>query len=661
MSYFLAGILLFFASGMITIFLRKDEWKSIIFLIGAIASQFLILPTLFSSLVFGNSFSTIIFFSEPIGASALRLDPLASVFALIITIGSLLASIYSFGYMKQYYRGKYSLSTFYFFFGLLISSMLLVVIAQNSFLFLIVWELMSLSSFFLVVFENDKEDVRKAGIYYLIAMQIGASFLIAAFAWLSNLSGSYDFASFKIILNTQNYIAVVLFSLFFIGFGTKAGFVPFHTWLPRAHPAAPTGVSSIMSGVMIKTGIYGILRIILLSGVPEIHLAYAVFLISFATGVAGILNAISQKDIKKFLAYSSIENIGIIGMGIGLGMLGAVYNIPLIEALGFLGAILHTINHFIFKSILFYGAGIVYQNTHTRNIEKLGGLIKFMPVTSMLFLIGSLAICGLPLFNGFVSEFAIYLGLAKGFSYTSVSLNIVMLIGFSGLALIGIMAMVGFTKLFGIAFLGTARESLHKKPEEGSSPLLLPMIVLAVFIFVIGISPLLIIQILYPVLKQFMNVDIESTLGSVLSLYSSLSGAFILFTGITLIIFLVRKYFLKNKKVKQFKTWDCGYQVESSRLQYTGSSYSLPFLELVAELVPQKTIVESQHDIFPNEAHLKTSQHDFAERFFVQPILKFVRKFLTMFAWIQSGKMQQYILYGLIFLLIILIWIFGAL
>jgi len=660
LNYFFSGVLLFFLAGVVTIFVRKDEWKSIIFLIAASGAQILILPTLFSSLIFGNSFSAAAIFSEPIGAATLRLDPLASVFALIISAGALLAAIYSLGYMKHYYGGKYSLSAFYFFFGLLISSMLLVVVVQNSILFLIVWELMSVSSFFLVVFENDKEDVRKAGLYYLIAMQIGASFLIAAFSWLGNLSGSYDFASFKNILSAQNYTAIILFSLFFIGFGTKAGFVPFHTWLPRAHPAAPTGVSAIMSGVMIKTGIYGILRIILLSGVPEVHLAYAVFIISFVTGIVGILNAISQKDIKKFLAYSSIENIGIIGMGIGLGMLGAAYNIPLIEILGYLGAILHSVNHFIFKSMLFYGAGIVYQNTNTRNIEKLGGLIKFMPVTSILFLTGAIAISGLPMFNGFISEFAIYLGMAKGFASANVSLNIFMLIGFSGLALIGIMAMVGFTKLFGIAFLGSPREPFDKTPHEGSTALILPMIVLSVFIFVVGIFPITIIQILNPVLRQFNNINIEQQFSSVFSLYTSLTGAFILFALIIFIVFLIRVYFLRNKKVEQFKTWDCGYQAVSSRLQYTGSSYSLPFLELVAEFVPQKTVVETQYEIFPAEAHLKTSQHDFAERLFVQPVLKFIRRFLTMFAWIQSGRMQQYILYGLIFLVIILIWIFGA-
>ncbi len=658
-DYFLLGCIFFFAGGISSIFI-KGKMKRISFLLFGVIAQFFILPTAFSVLLNGRSLEKIISLSEPIGTSAFRLDPLAAFFIIIISAGSLLASIYSMEYLKHYDENKYSFSSFYFFFGLLISSMLFVVVIQNSILFLIVWELMSISSFFLVTFENEKEEVRKAGVYYLIAMQIGASFLIAAFAWLGSITGSYDFGSFKNILGVQGSASIILFVLFFIGFGTKAGFVPFHTWLPRAHPAAPTGVSAIMSGIMIKTGIYGILRIILLTGIPEKHLAYGVFIISIITAITGILNAISQKDIKKLLAYSSIENIGIIGMGIGLGMLGLAYDLPLIAFLGFLGALLHTLNHFTFKSILFYGAGIVYQKTGTRNIEKLGGLIKFMPFTSIIFLIGAIAISGLPLLNGFISEFAIYLGMAKSFSYDSASLNIMMIVGFSGLALVGIMALLGFTKLFGITFLGTPRESFKHQPSEASSLFLLPMIIILILIFVIGLFPAAIIGMISGAANQFVQLNSPMDINSIFSVYSSLTKAIFLFGGIILFFFIVRYFLLRKKSIRIFKTWNCGYQGESSKLQYTGSSYSLPFLELVAAVVPQKTIVETGKEIFPVEASLKTSQHDFAERIFVQPMLKYIRRFLNLFAWIQSGRMQQYILYGLIFLILILIWIIGT-
>ncbi len=656
---FLLGCILFFAGGTSAIFVRGKA-KGFLFLLFGIAAQFMILPSAVSVLLGGGNLENILYFSDPIGGSAIRLDPLAAFFVIIISAGSLLASIYSMEYLKHYDEKKYSLSSFYFFFGLLISSMLLVVVVQNSILFLIVWELMSASSFFLVIFESDKEEVRKAGVYYLIAMQIGASFLIAAFAWISSFTGSYDFNSFKNVLSAQGSISIILFILFFIGFGTKAGFVPFHTWLPRAHPAAPTGVSAIMSGIMIKTGIYGILRIILLCGIPEIHLAYGVFLISLVTAITGILNAISQKDIKKLLAYSSIENIGIIGMGIGLGMLGLSYNLPLIAWLGFLGALLHTLNHFTFKSILFYGAGIVYQKTGTRNLENLGGLIKYMPLTAAVFLIGAMAISGLPLLSGFISEFAIYLGMAKSFSFDSASFNIMMIVGFSGLALVGVMAVLGFTKLFGITFLGTPRAEFNHLPLEASPMLLFPMIICLAVIFFVGFFPAVIIQLISGAVNQFSQINYFSQLSSILSVYTSLAKAISIFGAVLLFFFAVRYLLLRRKPVRIFKTWDCGYQTANSRVQYTGSSFSLPFLELVAAVVPQKTIVETEKEIFPAEAKLKTSQHDLLERIFIQPLLKYIRSFLNLFAWIQSGRMQQYILYGLIFLVLILIYVIGV-
>ncbi|MCX6150646.1 MAG: proton-conducting transporter membrane subunit [Ignavibacteriales bacterium] len=659
MNNFLIGTLLFFIAGIISIFVR-DKIKGLVLVSFGIVAQFFILPEVFSALVYGNLSETIFSFSQPIGNASLRLDPLAAFFALIISVGSLLASIYSYGYMKHYQSGKYSLSSFYFFFGLLITAMLLVVTVQNSIMFLVVWELMSISSFFLVSFENDKEDVRKAGIYYLIAMQIGASFLIAAFAWIASLTGSFDFASFTKILGGKDWISILLFIMFFIGFGTKAGFVPFHTWLPRAHPAAPTGVSAIMSGVMIKTGIYGILRILLLVGVPDSRLAFAVLFLSIITGILGVMNAIAQHDLKKLLAYHSIENIGIIGMGIGIGMVGLAYNQPTIAFLGFLGGILHVFNHFVFKSLLFYGVGVVYLKAGTRNTEKLGGLIKFIPITASLFLLGSIAISGLPLFNGFISEFALYLGMAKGFSINNLALNIAVLIGMSGLALIGAMAVLCFTKVVGICFLGLPRKVYDERVSEKSFSFLMPMITLSLFILFIGLLPGFVLPTLYQVLKQFIPADFNLEFANIINIYNWLSQALFLLGGMILFFLLLRFLLLRKRQVTVFKTWDCGYQAESSRLQYTSSSFASPFLELIAEFVPRQIKVETQKNYFPAEAHLETTHHDFTEKSFIQPILKIIRQSLNSFAWIQSGQMQQYILYGLIFLILILIWIIGG-
>jgi hydrogenase-4 component B len=325
MISFLIGTALFSAGGLVALFL-KEKFKSIAFIGFAVLAQLCILPGVIRILLSGGYIEAQFHFSHPIGISFFRLDPLAALFALLISLGAVFTAVYSHGYMKMYSGGKAELSSYYFFLGVMSSSMLFVVIAQNALFFLIVWEMMSLASFFLVNFEQRKEEVRKASIYYLIAMQIGAAFLIAAFAWSSAITGSLDFNSFKSVVCNSGTHAIFIFILFFLGFGTKAGFVPLHTWLPKAHPAAPTGVSALMSGVMIKMGVYGILRIILLVGIPDYRLAYGVLLVSIITGIYGIANAIAQTDLKKLLAFSSIENIGVIGIGIGIGMLGLVYN-----------------------------------------------------------------------------------------------------------------------------------------------------------------------------------------------------------------------------------------------------------------------------------------------------------------------------------------------
>ncbi len=659
MTAILIGVILFLIGGIISIFFG-EKLKKIVFLSFAAVAQFFILPQSFNILLNGGQTEAKFILSDPLGACSFRLDPLASLFVIIISTGSLLCAIYSGSYMKMYSYKKISLSTYYFFLGILSVSMLLVVIVQNALVFLIVWELMSISSFFLVIFENDKPEVLKSGLYYLISMQVGVAFLIAGFAWVSASSGSLDFNSFHSVLSNSNSFSNLIVAFFLIGFGTKAGFIPMHTWLPKAHPAAPTGVSALMSGVMIKTGIYGILRIILLYGNINSTIAYSFFSISLLTAITGIANAASQKDLKKLLAYSSVENIGIIGMGIGIGMLGIVYNNSMIAMLGFLGAILHIINHFTFKSLLFYGGGIVYLNTHTRNIDKLGGLAKYLPMTSSLFLIGSLAISGLPLFSGFISELLIYLGLARSLSINNLSINIFAILGFSGLAFTGAIALLSFTKVYGIAFLGNARTQYQEKFKEKDFSLLSPMIFLAVIIIITGLFPYLTVSLLGNILKQFLPMDSLNEFLKIQLNLQILSGYILIFTSFILFFYLIRYFLLKRKRVEYFKTWDCGYQVGSSRIQYTSSSFAQPFLSLISEIVPQNINVNKEPVLFPKEASIESNSQDFFERFLIQPNLKWLRKFLDLFSWIQSGKMQQYIIYGLIFLLFILIWILGV-
>jgi NADH:ubiquinone oxidoreductase subunit 5 (subunit L)/multisubunit Na+/H+ antiporter MnhA subunit len=378
------------------------------------------------------------------------------------------------------------------------------------------------------------------------------------------------------------------------------------------------------------------------------------------TGIYGVANAIAQHDLKKLLAYHSIENIGIIGMGIGIGMLGWVYNNTLLATLGFFGALLHTFNHFTFKSVLFYGAGIVYSQTHTRDIEKLGGLHKYLPFTSIMFFIAALAISGMPMLNGFISEFALFLGLVKSFSIQVLPMNIAALLGMSGLALIGAMALLCFTKVYGICFLGTSRSEYHALPSEKESSLLFPMIVLTALIVVIGVFPVISVIFLAQVVGQFVPGVFNSAIPEIISSMTTLSMVIAIFISFIIFFSLARTFLLKKKTVQVFKTWDCGYQEESSRVQYTGSSFTQPFLQLTAELVPQKVQIHKEHVLFPAHASFESHAQDFSERVLIQPSLRVLNTFLNKFSWIQSGRMQQYIIYGLIFLVTLLIWIWSG-
>ncbi len=659
MTSVVIGAGLFLAAGISAVF---PGWKhkAAAFIASAAIAQCFLLPAAIGVLVSGGRIETAIVLNEPIGRSFLRLDALSALFVVIISLGGLLAAVYSHGYMRMYRERAAALSSYYVFLGLLIASMLFVVIAQNALLFIIAWELMSISSFFLVSFENWKTEARRAGIYYFTAMQIGAAFLFAAFSWTSAQSGSLDFESFAAVLGSGSGEATLLLTLFFLGFGTKAGFFPLHTWLPRAHPAAPTGVSAIMSGVMIKTGIYGILRVLLIAGPADARLAYAVFFVSTFTGIFGVMNAIAQHDLKKLLAYHSMENIGIIGMGIGLGMLGSTYGISRLAVFGYMGAMLHVFNHFVFKSILFHGAGIVYMKTRTRNIDSLGGLMRLLPAASTLFLIASLAICGMPLFNGFISEFSIYTGLASGFSPGNLGMNVVSIFGMSGLAFIGIMAVLCFTKVVGVCFLGSPRGGPPPDRNGGSAAALLPMYILTACVFVIGLFPQYTVRLLESAVSLFLPASRAAEFQAALPAYSTLSNIFLLFILAALLLWGIRLLLLRKRPVREFRTWDCGYQGTSGRLQYTGSSYAQPFLTLVRELVPQSVRSDRVEERFPKEAHLESHALDVSERYFIRPALLYFRRFMNLFAGIQSGRLQQYIAYGLVFLILILLWIFGV-
>ncbi len=656
MNIFFIGITLFFISGFISA-LFNEKYKIIVLsILNSIASLLCLMPAV-NVLLGTQGMNKIFDFNRLFGAVNFQIDMLSAFFIIIICVISTLSAIYSKGYLQNYIDKGKNINSHLIFFPILTASMLAVVTCQNAMMFLICWEIMSLSSFFLVIFENEKKDVLKAGIKYLVFMHVSVIFIMLAFAILSNEAGSFNFSSFAGVLNNSEYLKNIIFILFFIGFGTKAGFVPFHNWLPDAHPAAPSHVSGVMSGVMIKTGIYGILRILALSGTPTKFISYTVLIISLITALYGVMYAITQNDIKKLLAYSSIENIGIIGTGIGTGMLAMAYNQPVIAILGFSGAVLHIINHSLFKELLFLSAGSVYTKMHTRDIEVMGGIIKSMPKTGLLFLIGAVAICGLPPLNGFISEILIYLGMFKSLSIHNFSMLLLMLFAIACLALVGTMAILCFTKAFSIMFLGMPRsEAAENIKKDNGISMIIPMIFLAVFIFLIGIFPdyafSLILRPVSIVLggMQFEASEFMNTVWVVKIVAVFAAGLLFAIVAASLL-----KIKLTKNRISMHETWGCGYNKPNNRMQYSASSYVSPFLSMLTPLFKKVFDIEKPRKLFPESSHFSLQIEDIEEAYIIHPLVKYNEWFLSKFELLQSGNIQSYIKYGLIFLVIVII------
>ena len=651
--YFLAlGMLLLGA--IISTAVRDNLKIKICSIFSLISSVMMLIPSMFVLLT-GMTIEKTIDFHSIIGNVNFVIDPLSAFFVTVISVMSFLGVIYANGYMKPYLNKGMNVSSHCLFLMMLVASMIMVVTVQNALFFLIVWEIMSLSSFFLVIFEGDKKEVRKAGIKYLVYMHLSVIFIMAAFVLLYIHSNSLNFADFAGCFEDNSMLANLVFLLAFVGFGIKAGFVPFHNWLPSAHPAAPTHVSGIMSGVMIKTGIYGILRTLLFIGTPSKLVSYTVIVIATISALYGVLYAITQHDIKRLLAYHSIENIGIIGMGIGAGMLGLTYGNQFLAVFGFAGGILHILNHSIFKELLFFVAGSVYLKTHTRNIENLGGLIKKMPYSAILFIVGSIAICGIPPFNGFISEFLIYAGMLKGVPASEISLFVVLILAIAGLGMVGTMASLCFTKASGIMFLGNPRTDYALKPQEDApKSMIIPMSVLAILTFIIGVFPQYFIGVVLVPVSMFAPFEhTQMAFGTTLALANYLCYLFLILLAIIAVVTIVR--FAINRRSEQHTTWGCGYNRANNHMQYTASSYASLFISTLRPLFKRVSHIKKPKDYFPKEAYYEVEIEDIEEAYIVNPIVSWDEKFLTKFERIQSGNIQQYILFGLIFLILAII------
>lgn len=662
MNFLLASVCILVLSGLAAIFVQRSARLATAFgVAGAVAGAVVGLTSAIQVLCGSGTESLHLAWQVPYGAFFIEIDPLSAWFLLPILGLSALAAVYGAEYLMAY-REKKLLGAPWFFFNLLAASMVMVVVARNGVLFLVSWEMMSLASFFLVTFEDEQESVREAGWTYLVATHLGTAFLLAMFVLLGRQAGSLDFDRFGTASALPSAAANLLFLLAIIGFGTKAGFMPLHVWLPEAHPAAPSHVSAVMSGVMIKTGIYGIVRTLTFLGTPLAWWGWLLIGIGLTSGILGVLFALAQHDLKRLLAYHSVENIGIIALGLGVGVLGMSDGSTVLTVLGFGGALLHVVNHALFKGLLFLGAGAVLHGAGTREIDHLGGLSKRMPWTAATFLIGAAAISGLPPLNGFVSEFLIYLGAFKGSMSLGASIAVPLLGLIAGLALIGGLAAACFTKAFGIVFLGEPRSEHAAHAHESGRAMRLPMMCLAAGCVGIGLCAPFVLRAMTPAILAATNLsansiraDIDTATGPLL-LIVALSIAFlVLVAGLA----ALRRWLLAGRPVEQSGTWGCGYARPTARMQYTASSFAQPLTDLFQMLLGTRKKIAPPTGYFPRESSLATETPDLYRETVYRPLFLGVDRGLSRLRWLQHGNVHLYVLYIALTLLVLLVWKLG--
>ena len=644
------------ALAVVAILLLPANLKSWVAIIAVIANS--ITTSLLAVFVLtGHSIDLIFSGGGVMGDVPIRVDELSAWFMLIINFTCVTGVIYGSGYLKAYENPAKKLSLHWILYVLFQLSMVWVCMIHHGLVFLIAWEVMSLSSMMLVIFDAQNPKTIKAGINYLVQMHISVVFLTVGFIWVYFQTGSFSFDAFSTYFGLNSNIW--LFLVFFVGFGLKAGFIPLHSWLPHAHPAAPSHISGVMSGVIVKLGIYGIFRVASYLRSDFLLLGEIVLTIAILTGLYGILNAAMHRDFKKMLAYCTIENIGIIGIGIGVGLIGLGNHIPVLYYLGFGGALLHVLNHSLFKSLLFFSAGSVYQQTHTRDMEKLGGLIKRMPRTAILFLIGAIAIGGMPPFNGFISEFLIYSGLIEGIKLQSVTQILLMILTFTGLSVIGGLSILTFTKTFGTIFLGTPRQPLSHTPHEVSSRMLFPQYAIVIMMISVAIFPQFYLQIIGNMLTGLIkNVSVPqpAEFGNYISIMQGISLYSLLLIGVILAFWGIRALALRGRSEEVGAVWGCGY-APTSKIQYTGKSFSKSLSKMFNALVIERKQYEELEvgEIFPGNKTYSSHYHDFFEFRFIRVITNRLIYSANYFKFIQNGRIQSYVLYGIVFILAIFI------
>jgi hydrogenase-4 component B len=582
---------------------------------------------------------------------AVAVDGLSAFFLLPALGVPFLASVYALAYYSAADHPR-SARRLRLAFGLLAAGLGTVVIAQHAFAFLAGWEVMAFAAFFCITAEDEREEVRRAGFVYLVCTRASTLALFGAFA---ALHAGTQRLTLEAVPGLDPAASAAIFALAGFGFALKAGAVPLHLWLPDAHANAPSHVSAVLSGVLIKVGIYGIVRFA--SILPPLPLAGGAAILAFgaASAVLGVAYALGQHQLKRLLAYHSIENIGIILMGVGLGLLGRTLGRPELEILGLGGALLHVWNHALFKGLLFLAAGSVIHASGTGEIDALGGLARRLPRTALYFCVGAVAICGLPPLNGFVSELLLCIGLLNAAVSLDGSVRLVAVIALPTLALVGGLAAACFAKVFGSVFLGEARTPAAASGHEAPRAMLIPMAALVVACMAIGFAPQLVLGSLSAALHSF-DPELASgpTLAQIAPFGAVSAAAALLLAAAAAVAVLVTRH-----RVRQGSTWDCGYAAPSPRMQYTASSFAGGLVDLFHWALWTQHRATEVAGPFPGSARLSTDLPDPVLDRMILPAARWVTRASTWLRWLQRGHLHSYVLYILIAVFVALLAAIG--
>ncbi len=588
------------------------------------------------------------------GDFELGVDPLSAFFLVpLLGLGGVTAA-----YGREYllaYQGRKWLGPPALFFNLLVASMVVVLTARTAVLFLIAWEVMSLSAYLLVSFDDELPEVRRAGWVFLICAHLGLACLTALFLLLDQHAHGLSFSAFLSAPPMGAGLSAGLFALAVVGFGVKAGFVPVHVWLPEAHAAAPSHVSALMSGVLIKLGLYGLLRT--LTFLPRADWwGPTLIVVGLSGALFGITLALYQRDLKRVLAYSSIENVGLVTVGLGIAFWGASRNLPAVAALGALGALLHLWNHVLMKGLLFLAAGSGVHGAGTRDLERLGGLVKRMPHTAAALLVGSVAIAGLPPLNGFVSEWLLYRGLIGGGSAFGGAGGVLSLLSVGVVSGVGGLTALCFMRASGVALLGQARSDAAAQAHESSAWMTGPMWLLAALAGAAALFPGRLAAALAGTIGQLFGATVRASATAELSGLTRL-GEVGFWLWVALGAAWVALAWLVRAPAPEVGTWDCGYAAPTSRMQYTARSFSQLFEDLLPSALRARAVLRAPRSYFPPAGSYATQCDDPLTRGLYLPFIASWADRFARLRWLQQGHLHMYLLYILVVVVLALAWV----